>query len=153
MTSPVASAAPQRVLALCADDFGLAPAISSGIARLAREQRLTEVSCITNSPHWTDDSALLRDLPASVNIGLHLNLTEGRPLSPQLARHWPQLPGLPRLIAQAHLRGLPKSALRSELHAQIAAFIDTVGAVPTFIDGHQHVHHLPGVRDIVLDLA
>ena len=152
MTS-VASTAPQRVLALCADDFGLAPAISAGIARLARAQRLTEVSCITNSPHWTEDSALLRDLPASVNVGLHLNLTEGRPLSPQLARHWPQLPSLERLILQAHLRALPNSALRAELHAQIAAFIDTFGAVPKFIDGHQHVHHLPGVREIVLDLA
>lgn len=151
--TPVASTAPQRVLALCADDFGLAPAISAGIARLAREQRLTEVSCITNSPHWTGDAALLCDFPASVNVGLHLNLTEGRPLSRQLARHWPQLPGLPRLIAQAHLHALPESALRAELHAQIAAFIDIFGAVPKFIDGHQHVHHLPGVRQIVLTLA
>ena len=24
------------------------------------------------------------------------------------------------------------------------------GRVPDFVDGHQHVHHLPGVRDIVL---
>ena len=147
------SAAAQRVLGLCADDFGLAPAISAGIARLARAQRLTEVSCITNSPHWAEDAALLRDLPASINVGLHLNLTEGRPLSQQLARRWPQLPGLPSLIAQAHLHTLPNSALRRELHAQIAAFIDTFGATPKFIDGHQHVHHLPGVRDIVLDIA
>ena len=37
-----------RILGLCADDFGLAPGISAGIAKLAQAQRLSAVSCITN---------------------------------------------------------------------------------------------------------
>jgi predicted glycoside hydrolase/deacetylase ChbG (UPF0249 family) len=43
--------------------------------------------------------------------------------------------------------------VRHEVHAQLSAFGRTVGRSPDFIDGHQHVHHLPGVRPIVLDLV
>lgn len=142
-----------RTLALCADDFGLAPGISAGIARLARAQRLTAVSCITNSPYWADAAKLLAGLPDSVDLGLHLNFTEGRPLSARLARRWPRLPGLPRLILQAHLGALPRSEMRNEVHAQLAAYTRAVGKAPNFIDGHQHVHHLPALRDIILDMV
>ena len=142
-----------RILALCADDFGIAPGISAGIARLARAQRLTAVSCITNSPHWVESAGLLQDLPDTVDVGLHLNFTEGAPLSARLARRWPTLPALPRLIAQAHLRLLPHSQMRNEVHAQLAAFNRAFGKPPRFIDGHQHVHHLPGLRQIILDMV
>ena len=142
-----------RTLALCADDFGIDAGVSSGIARLAHAQRLTAVSCITNSKHWADDAKLLNALPDTVDVGLHLNLTEGKPASARLGRIWPRLPSLPRLIALAHLGRLPRAALRSELHAQLSAFIAARNERPKFIDGHQHVHHLPGVRDIVLDMV
>ncbi len=142
-----------RTLALCADDFGRAPGISAGILRLAQAQRLSAVSCITNSPHWPEAAALLKDLPATVDIGLHLNFTEGRPLSARLARRWPRLPGLPRLIVQAHLGLLPRSEVRNEVHAQLAAFNAALGRPPRFVDGHRHVHHLPGLRQILLDMV
>ena len=141
-----------RVLTLCADDFGQAPNISAGIVRLAKAQRLNAIACITNGPHWVTDATLLQDLPESVEIGLHLNFTEGRPLSARLARRWSSMPSLPRLIVQAHLRLLPHSQVRNEVHAQLAAFSRALGKPPRFIDGHQHVHHLPGLRDIILDM-
>ena len=143
---------PPRVLAVCADDFGLAPGISAGIARLAQAGRLTAISCLTNSAHWARAAPLLASLPATVDVGLHLNFTEGRPLSPRLAKRWPQFPALAQLIARAHLGALPRGALRNEAHAQLAAFIHARGAAPAFIDGHQHVHHLPGLRDLILDM-
>lgn len=142
-----------RTLAVCADDFGMAPGISAGIVRLARAQRLNAVACVTNSPHWEASAPLLAGLPASVDAGLHINLTEGRPLSPRLAKIWPRLPSLPLLAARAHLGWLPRAELRSEVHAQLAAFRAATGVAPKFIDGHQHVHHLPGVRDLVLELV
>jgi chitin disaccharide deacetylase len=142
-----------RILALCADDFGLNPGISAAIVGLARARRLTAISCITNSVHWIEDAELLRDLPDSIDVGLHLNFTQGRPLSARLARRWPLLPSLPRLIAQAHVRLLPRSQMRNEVHAQLAAFNRQLGKPPRFIDGHQHVHHLPGLREIILDMV
>jgi chitin disaccharide deacetylase len=142
-----------RTLALCADDFGLTPGISAGIVQLARAQRLTAVSCITNGPYWVEAAKLLQDLPDSVDVGLHLNRTEVRPLSARLARRWPQLPSLPGLIARAHLRLLPRAELRNEVHAQLRAFTRERGAPPRFVDGHQHVHHLPGLREVLLDMV
>jgi predicted glycoside hydrolase/deacetylase ChbG (UPF0249 family) len=139
-----------RVLALCADDFGLAPGISRGIAELAQRERLQAVSCLTNAGHWRSDAALLRGLPASVETGLHFNLTEGAPASAELAARWPVLPSLERLIVLAHLRRLPRAALAAELAAQWQGFADATGRAPAFVDGHQHVHHLPVVREIVL---
>ena len=140
-----------RTLALCADDFGQAPGISAGIARLARSGRLSAISCITNGAQWALDAPLLRGLPASVELGLHFNLTEGRPLNHRLAKRWPTLPPLPLLIARAHLGLLPRGELRSEFQAQIKAFVDATGTAPDYIDGHQHVHALPIVRGLILD--
>jgi predicted glycoside hydrolase/deacetylase ChbG (UPF0249 family) len=57
------------------------------------------------------------------------------------------------LLLKAHLGALPRAAIEDELQAQVAAFEDASGCRPDFIDGHQHVHHLPGVRQAVLRWA
>lgn len=142
-----------RTVALCADDFGLGAGISSGIADLAQNGRLNATSCLVNAPAWRAEAPRLRDLPPSVQTGLHFNLSEGEPASAELRRIWPQLPSLPRLLMQAALRRLPEAALACEWRAQWEAFIAATGRTPDFIDGHQHVHHLPGVRDTVLEAA
>jgi len=155
----MAEAAAPRPLLLCADDFGLSHGIDQAITALVQAGRLGAFSCISNGPAWPADAAgvaaLRRALPgrAAAQAGLHLNLTEGQPLSPALAAVWPQLPALPRLIVDAHLGRLPLAALRDELAAQWQVFADAAGVAPDFLDGHQHVHHLPGLRGLVLDLA
>ena len=145
-----------RELALCADDFGHSAAVDRAILHLAARGRLSEVSCLVNAPAWPHDAGALAALPAvaagRLNLGLHFNLTEGRPLSPALARQWPRLPSLHSLIARAHLRRLPLAALADELAAQLGAFERFAGRPPAHIDGHQHVHHLPGVRELLLQL-
>jgi len=140
-----------RTLAVCADDFGLSPGVSRGIAALARAGRLSAISCLVNGPHWRPSAALLHELPSSVQLGLHFNLTEGAPLSPELRAWWPRLPALPKLIALAQLRAVPHDAIAAEFAAQHRCFVDASGREPDFIDGHQHVHHLPVVRDVVLE--
>jgi len=142
---------PPRVLSVCADDFGLTPAISHGIADLARRGRLTAVSCLTNGARWPETAPLLAAVPPSIDRGLHFNLTEGEPLSAELRRHWPGFPALARLIVAAHLGRLPLPAIASEWQAQWQRLVDATGAAPNFVDGHQHVHHLPGVREIVVE--
>lgn len=139
-----------RRLYVCADDHGLSPAISRGIERLALAGRLSGVSCIVNSDHWPQAARGLSAWPREVDLGLHFNLTEGVPLSDALRRVWPRLPSLPRLLAWAHLGRLPLPQLGAEWQAQVAAFTQAVGRRPRMVDGHQHVHHLPGIRQIVL---
>ena len=147
----VAVAPPRRALMLCADDYGLTPGIDAAIAGLVQAGRLGAFSCLSNGPAWQRDASAVAGLRAQAQAGLHFNLTEGRPLSPTLARWWPQLPSLPRLLLDAHLGRLPLDAVAAELAAQWQAFVAASGAAPDFIDGHQHVHHLPGVRALLLD--
>ncbi len=149
-----------RILALCADDFGASAAIDRAILALVRQGRLSEVSCRVNGPRWMTDAKTLAALPPvknkRVRIGLHFNLTAGKPLSPALQRHWPTLPTLAALLVRSHLGGpfglLPTAALRDELQAQFDAFEFATGRQPDHVDSHQHVHHLPGIRKLVLDL-
>ena len=145
--------AAEKTLAICADDYGQSPAIDAGILRLLAMRRLSAVSCLSGGASWVADAPKLLAAAGEAQLGLHFNLSEGRPLSPALARQWPRFPVLPRLIAAAHLRRLPLAALREELAAQLAAFTAATGRTPDYIDGHQHVHALPGVRDAVLAAA
>ena len=139
-----------KLLAICADDFGQSQAISDAIAYLAQQRRINAVSCMTNAPYWKQSVSAAKEFPKTVGIGLHLNLTEGRPLSPELARIWPRLPTLPTLMARAHLGLIPQAAVSCEIRAQWAAFVQDTGAQPMYVDGHQHVHQFPGVRSALL---
>lgn len=136
-----------RLLTVCADDFGLTRAVCDGVMELVRARRVTAVSCMTNAPYWEHGATALQQLPASACAGLHINLTEGYPLSRELARQWPRLPGLPALLALTHLGRTPQSALQAEIEAQWTRFVLDAGEPPRFVDGHQHVHQFPGVRD------
>lgn len=139
-----------KLLAVCADDFGLSQAVSDAIVHLAQEGRINAISCMTNAPYWKKAASALKHIPTSVGTGLHLNLTEGLPLSPELAHIWPCLPSLPTLMARAHLGLIPVAAVSCEIRAQWAAFALACDVQPMYVDGHQHVHQFPGIRQALL---
>lgn len=139
------------VLGVCADDVGLIDGVAETVVALAAAGRLSAASCVTSAAGWRAAAALLASSRVPLAIGLHFNLSEGAPLSTALRAHWATLPGLARVLAQAHLRTLPLAAIGAEFAAQVDAFVDALGRPPDFVDGHQHVHALPGVRRIVLD--
>lgn len=142
-----------RRLAICADDYGLGPAIDRGILGLVELGRITALSALVTPRRWPLAAAALRDASlGDVAVGLHFNLTEGEPLSDALRRDWPRFPPLHTLLLRAALGRLPAS-LADEFQAQLRRFVDSVGHAPAFIDGHQHVHALPGVRPFVLAAA
>lgn len=144
---------PPRVLAVCADDFGLDAANDDVILRLAEQGRVTAASCLVTGPAWPGAAARVERLARAARCGLHFNLTEGRPLSAALARHWPVFPSLPHLMARAHAGLLPRDAIAQEWRAQLDAYARVAGQAPAFVDGHQHVHALPGVRGPVVETA
>lgn len=139
-------------LILCADDFALSRGISETIAALLTAGKLNATSCMTVMPSWPTDAALLRGLPGSVEVGLHLTLTGERPLTrmPVLAPRG-VLPAIDPLTWAAIRRRVPLAEVTGEVTAQFDAFIGAMGRPPDFVDGHQHAHALPGIRDIVLD--
>ena len=142
-----------RPIVVCADDYGLADGVSTAIAELIMARRLSATSCMVTRPGWRDAAAALRTVVASTpaDVGLHLTLTDHTPLS-AAARHalGERMPALATLLPQALLRRLPAAALRDEVRAQFDRFEDEWGAPPDYVDGHQHVHLLPGVREAVV---
>ena len=50
-------------------------------------------------------------------------------------------------------RRLDPAALADEIASQVREFVDAFGRAPDFIDGHQHVHLFPQVRDALLEVA
>lgn len=138
-------------LILCADDFGLSRPISETIAALAAEGRINATSCMTACPGWEQDAPLLHDLPAGVQVGLHLTLTGETPLTemPNFAPDG-RLPDIDPLSRQAVLGRVALDEVAVEVWAQFGAFARAMGRAPDFVDGHQHAHLLPGIRSIVL---
>jgi len=140
-------------IVLCADDFGQALHISSGILELVKQGRLSAVSCMVNSPDWPDHAARLLPFREQIDIGLHLNLTEGKPLALAFQKaHGNSFSALPKLLQKAFLGRLDRQALVAEFHAQIDKFAAEMGFLPQFIDGHQHVHQFPGVREALIEV-
>jgi predicted glycoside hydrolase/deacetylase ChbG (UPF0249 family) len=137
-------------VALCADDYALAPGVDEGILSLAGRGRITALSCMTASARWPHAAARLKPLFGRVDVGLHFTLTQLRSLGPmpQLAPDG-RFPGMGRVYAQAMLRAIDRTEIEAELDRQLAAFVKTTGREPDFLDGHHHVHQLPVVRDAV----
>ena len=137
---------------LCADDFALSPAVSRGIVEALAAGRISATGAMTTRPSWPEAAASLHAFAHRADIGLHLNLTAGVPLTrmPQFAASG-AMPALRSVLAQARARRLPEGELRGEIDAQLDAFTASMGRAPDFLDGHQHVQLLPGVRDWVFD--
>ena len=137
---------------LCADDYGMAAGVSRGILELATASRICALSAMVTFERWPQDAGKLAEVRDRVAIGLHLNLTVGRPLGPmpRLAPHGtlPPIGALTRLSLQ---RQIDPGEIRAEVGRQIARFEREAGFPPDHVDGHQHVHVLPGVRRGVLD--
>jgi predicted glycoside hydrolase/deacetylase ChbG (UPF0249 family) len=133
--------------ALCADDYALTPGVSRGILELLAARRLTAVSVMVTQPGLAADAGELRPFASAADVGLHLNLTLGSPLGamPRLAVSG-KFPPLGQLVRGALLSRLPVAEIAAEFARQIDAFQQHLGRLPDHVDGHQHVHALPGIR-------
>lgn len=133
-----------RRIVLVADDYGLSPEVDAGILDLVEAGRLSGFGCLTQLPRWQDAARAIPSGGASVDVGLHLNLSQG------FGEAWNR--PLPRLILSAYLGGLSATVVTRSFAEQIDRFTDALGRAPDYIDGHQHVHQLPRVRDALLNL-
>jgi hypothetical protein len=109
---------------------------------------------MTTSPHWPGEAGALKAVAGDADIGLHLTLTDHRPLGamPTFAPEG-RFPPMPTVHKAGVLRRLSTTEIETELERQLARFIEHYGRPPAHIDGHHHVHQLPGVRDLVIRAA
>lgn len=151
-SGPAECAGPIGIV-LCADDYGIAPGVGQAIRHLLSLGRLSATSCMVVSPYWPAEAEALKPFAERADVGLHLTLTDQRALGP-MPRTAPgrRLPKLLRLAALAFAGRLARDEIKAELTRQLDAFETAFGRPPAHLDGHQHVHQLPVVRDVVLEL-
>ena len=138
---------------LCADDYGIAPGVGRAIRHLLALGRLSAASCMSISPAWPGEAQALKPLAGGADIGLHLTLTDQRPLGAmQHLAPAGRLPSIRRMIALAYAGRLERREIATEIRRQLDRFEAEFGRPPAFLDGHQHVHQLPIVREAVLAL-
>ena len=129
-------------LILCADDFGQSEAIDQGIINLIKKNRLSATSCMTLSPRWPDAAKKLTpSIREKASLGLHLDFT-----------HFGEATSHPKLVLLSLARQLSKKHIKQSIHHQLDAFEASLGVPPEYIDGHQHVHQLPQIRDALLEV-
>ena len=137
---------------LHADDLGLAEGVDAAIIDLAQSGRLQGASLLVNGPSAANAVEAWRDLADPPPLTLHLCLTEGHRLanSPDLPSGFGSLL-LASLLPWQRRRIAPQ--LRTVLQQQISRYRQLTGLSHIRLDGHQHIHLVPLVLDVVLDLA
>lgn len=140
----------------CADDYGLSDDIDGAILDLCGAGKLSAVSCLVILERCTAKSlSELRKCEATADIGLHFCLTdEGLPLTASQTGATPQIfPSFENLFRRALGGRVTAREIAAQVSSQYELFCEKCGRRPDFIDGHLHVHQLPGVRVGLLDFV
>ena len=142
-----------RHIWLCADDYGISPAVSAAIRDLVARRRINAASVMVVTPSFSaSEAAALHEAAASgAAIGLHLTLTAPfHPLTNFAPRRNGAFLPLNGMAVCALMRRLDRSQLETEIASQFAAFRNAFGRNPDYVDGHQHIHVFPQIRDALL---
>ena len=140
-----------RRIVVCADDYALAPGVSKAIRALIEQGRLNATSVMTVVPGFATEAARaghdrlavpLRDRPAR---DAHRPVPSARRRT--AAGEDGNFPPLAKFLNPLARLRIDRRTVEAEVGAQMRAFTDAFGRPPDFVDGHQHVQLLPGVRE------
>ena len=142
-----------RRIWLCADDYGISPAVGAAIRELIARGRINATSAMVVAPGFSPDEAgaLVDAAKTRAAIGLHLTLTAPfRPLTDFVPLRGGAFLPLAPMAGRALLRSLDAAALDMEIARQFTAFDAAFGRAPDYVDGHQHIHVFPQVSEALL---
>ncbi len=121
-----------RVLIVNADDYGASEGINRGILEAHTRGILTSTSLMVTGTAAAAAVALAREHPG-LSLGLHWDL-DGEQRADRVDLE-------------------DSAAVRGELSRQLEAFQELVGAPPTHVDSHHHVHRRPLIGEIARELV
>ncbi|MBI3619330.1 ChbG/HpnK family deacetylase [Candidatus Peregrinibacteria bacterium] len=144
-----------RTLIVNADDLGINPQRTHGIFEAFEFGIVTSASLIVNG----SDSATAakhaheRKLPT----GLHLNLTEGSPITnavdvPSLLSRDDAFLDRHQLRRSLDEGTIDATHIERELRAQMEWFLDHRREAPTHVDGHHHIHIHPTIVPLLIPI-
>lgn len=145
-----------RLLIINADDFGLNDACNEGIIETFLAGSVTSTTLMVNGDSAQRASELaLENL--SLGVGLHFNLTWGKPISdldkiPALIDENGLFLSRDALAKKLLLGRVPSAQINTEFQAQIERMHE-LGLSPTHIDSHQHVHGFNAIFSVIANYA
>ena len=147
--SPALGAMPAKYLICTADDLGYSNSRDRGIIKCFVEGIVTRASLLVNGVHANGAARLAKAV--KLPLGLHLNLTEGEPISESPVSLIRDGLFLGKFEAFEALQNdsVDRQDIYAEVVAQVEKFQEIVGSTPRYLDGHNHVHVLPQVVDVV----
>jgi chitin disaccharide deacetylase len=140
-----------------ADDLGWTEGVNRGIAEAHRNGIVTSASLLANGAAFESGVQLGRTTPG-LGVGVHLNLSDGEPSAPRelvtsLLNDRGQFELSPEsLLLKLARRSVLLDEVEREWDAQIQKVRDAE-IQPAHLDGHKHVHMLPGLFEIAVRLA
>lgn len=145
-----------RYLIVNADDCGLSAGINKGILEAHQRGIVTSTTVMVNLPDAADGIRLLQSEAPNIGIGLHFNITHGKPLSENvssLTREDGAFYGVQEFYGGAKDRFDPDE-VRREHEAQFARFVELAGVVPDHMDSHHGTtYNHPSAFEVMLKLA
>lgn len=146
-----------RGLIITADDFGLALEVNEAVEIASTRGVLSAASLMVGAPAAADAVRRAQTLP-SLRVGLHLVLTDGRPvLPPEQVPHLVGSDGaFPEDMARAGATLFLHPAARRELAAEIAAQFEAFAATGLPLDhvnAHKHFHLHPTIFGLTLAIG
>ena len=128
---------------IVADDFGLCEKHDKIIIELVKKKKINAISVLVHGELSSKRVNEVRKMRDYLSIGLHLNLTMFLPKIQPLG-------SIETLIIKSLLGCLNTRKIKKEISSQIKEFEKIFGTLPDFIDGHEHVHILPSILEILI---
>jgi len=149
-----------RFLIVNADDFGYDESRTNAILDAWRGGVVTNATLMVSMPDCSRAVTLAKQTGFDKALGLHVNLTEGCPLTDNIKRcmsfcdengcfnHAFLRTPLKRFV----LTSQERTAVSEEVEAQFQKFVD-YGLTPYHVDSHHHVHFNYSIASIIIPIA
>lgn len=136
-----------------ADDYAYFDCVSRGILEAVNSGSVTATGILANSPN-IDAQLRMLDTVERLDLGIHLNLTSGKPLTAQMANKLTDFDGFFPSVYQATRLLLQNKIRVAEVRTEWRAQIDLCrNKKLVFLNSHEHIHMLPILFPVVIELA
>lgn len=140
-----------RYLIINSDDYGYSVSINKGIANAFEQNIITNTSLLANGECFDDAITRARDGSYTDKIGLHANITEGKPLGGPyntLTDERGNFLGIRTLILKEFNKQIDEEEVREEISLQIKQCREN-GIELSHIDTHQWSQVIPCIADAI----
>ncbi|MHB9025798.1 MAG: carbohydrate deacetylase [Armatimonadota bacterium] len=141
---------PADLVIINADDYGINPQVNQAILDAWAQGAIGDSSMMATTPNLP--ALIARAREAGLPAGIHLNMTNGRPLSDPAELPAFMTPEGTFINHREWTPPLPIEQIRLEFRRQVERVL-ALGWQPTHLDSHHYIHLYPEVLAVKLELA